>query len=126
MPRASIPAGRDRADMRIDAMDAAALARSEAELEQRYAALRAEGLDLDLTRGKPAGDQLALSAALDGALDGGYRAEDGTDTRGYGGADGIPEARRLGAAWLGLAPEEVLAGAHQGATSTGSERVSRS
>ena len=102
--------------MHIDAMDAAALARSEADLERRYAALRAEGLDLDLTRGKPAGDQLELSAALDGALDGGYRTEDGTDTRGYGGSDGIPEARRLGAAWLDLAPEEVLVGGNSSLT----------
>ncbi|MCY4286019.1 MAG: aminotransferase class I/II-fold pyridoxal phosphate-dependent enzyme [Thiotrichales bacterium] len=102
--------------MHIDAMDAAALARAEAELERRYAALRAEGLNLDLTRGKPAGDQLDLSAALDGALDGGYRTEDGTDARGYGGSDGIVEARRLGAAWLGLAPDEVLAGGNSSLT----------
>ena len=102
--------------MHIDAMDAAALARAEAELERSYAALQAEGLDLDLTRGKPAGDQLELSAALDGALDGGYHTEDGTDTRGYGGSDGIAEARRLGAQWLGLAPEEVLAGGNSSLT----------
>ena len=102
--------------MHIDAMDSAALARAEAELERSYAALQAEGLDLDLTRGKPAGDQLGLSAALDGALEGGYRTEDGTDTRGYGGADGIAEARRLGAQWLGLAPEEVLAGGNSSLT----------
>ena len=102
--------------MHIDAMDAAALARAEAELERSYMALQAEGLDLDLTRGKPAGDQLGLSAALDGALEDGYRAEDGTDTRGYGGADGITEARRLGAQWLGLAPEEVLAGGNSSLT----------
>ena len=102
--------------MHIDAMDAAALARAEAELERSYAALQAEGLDLDLTRGKPAGDQLGLSAALDGALEGAYRTDDGTDTRGYGGADGITEARRLGAEWLGLAPEEVLAGGNSSLT----------
>ena len=102
--------------MHIDAMDAAALARAEAELERSYAALQAEGLDLDLTRGKPAGDQLGLSAALDGALEGAYRTDDGTDTRGYGGGDGITEARRLGAEWLGLAPEEVLAGGNSSLT----------
>ena len=102
--------------MHIDVMDAAALARAEAELERSYAALQAEGLDLDLTRGKPAGDQLGLSAALDGALEGAYRTDDGTDTRGYGGADGITEARRLGAEWLGLAPEEVLAGGNSSLT----------
>ena len=102
--------------MHIDTMDAAALGRAETELAQRYAALRAEGLSLDLTRGKPAGDQLELIAALDGALDGGYRTADGTDTRGYGVGDGIAEARRLGAEWLGLAHEEVLAGGNSSLT----------
>ena len=102
--------------MHIDAMDAAALARAEGELGRSYAALQAKGLDLDLTRGKPAGDQLGLSAALDGALEGAYRTDDGTDTRGYGGADGITEARRLGAEWLGLAPDEVLAGGNSSLT----------
>ena len=102
--------------MHIDAMDPAALARAEGELERSYAALQARGLDLDLTRGKPAGDQLGLSAALDGALEGAYRTDDGTDTRGYGGADGITEARRLGAEWLGLAPDEVLAGGNSSLT----------
>ena len=107
---------RGYADMHIDSMDAAALTRTEVELDQRYVALRAEGLNLDLTRGKPAGDQLDLSATLDGALDGGYRTEDGADTRGYGGSDDIAEARRLGAEWLGLAPEEVLAGGNSSLT----------
>ena len=97
-------------------MDPASLAGLETELERHYASLCAEGLDLDLTRGKPAGDQLALSAALDGTLGGGYRTEDGADTRGYGGGDGIAEARRLGAEWLGLAPDEVLAGGNSSLT----------
>ena len=97
-------------------MDAASLAGLETELERRYGSLCAEGLDLDLTRGKPAGDQLALSDALDGALDGGYRTEDGVDARGYGGGDGIAQARRLGAEWLGLAPDEVLAGGNSSLT----------
>ena len=97
-------------------MDTASLAGLEAEIERHYASLCAEGLDLDLTRGKPAGDQLDLSAALDGALSGDYRTEEGADTRGYGGSDGIAEARRLGAEWLGLAPEEVLAGGNSSLT----------
>ena len=97
-------------------MDTASLAGLEAEIERHYASLCAEGLDLDLTRGKPAGDQLDLSAALDGALGGDYRTEEGADTRGYGGSDGIAEARRLGAEWLGLAPEEVLAGGNSSLT----------
>ena len=38
------------------------------ELEARLDQQRAEGLALDLTRGKPAGDQLDLSSSLDGVL----------------------------------------------------------
>lgn len=86
------------------------------ELGEQYRALAASGLDLDLTRGKPSLAQLELSADLDGILDGDYRLEDGTDTRGYGGLDGIPEARALAAEWLGVAPSEVLVGGNSSLT----------
>ena len=39
-------------------------------LEAAHAALRAQDLSLDLTRGKPSPDQLALSDRLDGILAG--------------------------------------------------------
>ena len=80
------------------------------ELESQYLGLQASGLDLDLTRGKPSIAQLQLSAALDGILGGDYRFADGTDARGYGGLDGIPEARVLAAEWLGVKEIEVLVG----------------
>ena len=38
-------------------------------------------LALDLTRGKPAPDQLDLSNGLEDSLGGNYRSVDGTDTR---------------------------------------------
>ena len=41
---------------------------------------------------------------------GNYLLENGTDAREYGGLDGIPEARRLGAEWLGVGQDEVMAG----------------
>ncbi len=78
------------------------------ELEERYRGFQASGLDLDLTRGKPSIAQLQLSAALDGILDGDYCLADGSDARGYGGLDGIPEARVLAAEWLGLTEAQVL------------------
>ncbi len=80
------------------------------ELNARLDQLKAAGLALDLTRGKPAADQLDLSNALDGILHGDYRLKDGTDARNYGGLLGIPEARALGAALLGTTPERVIAG----------------
>ena len=70
--------------------------------------LRAKGLSLDLSRGKPGPEQLDLSAAMDAPLDG-YIAADGTDARNYGALRGIPEARALGGELLGLAAERVFA-----------------
>lgn len=80
------------------------------ELEARLDQQRAEGLALDLTRGKPADEQLDLSSPLDGILDGNYRLGDGSDTRNYGGLRGIPEARSLGSQLLGAPVDAVIAG----------------
>lgn len=94
----------------LDAYSVSRLLAWSRELEQRYSGFQASGLDLDLTRGKPSVEQLGLSAALDGILGGDYRLADGSDTRGYGGLDGIPEARPLAAEWLGVKEAEVLVG----------------
>ena len=67
-------------------------------------------LRLDLTRGKPAAEQLDLSNDLDGILEGFYLLQDGTDVRNYGGILGIPEARQLGAEFIGAKPEQVMVG----------------
>ncbi len=85
-------------------------------IEQEFQALRGANLALDLTRGKPAPEQLDLADALDGQLAGDYRAEDGTDVRNYGVLRGIAEARRLGARFLDLSPEEVIAGGNSSLT----------
>lgn len=81
----------------------------EQQLSAQYAAIVARKLALDLTRGKPSAEQLALSDGLDGILKGNYKSADGTDTRNYGGLEGLPEARALGAALLGVKDAEVLA-----------------
>lgn len=88
----------------------------EAECAERHAAFCKAGLALDLTRGKPASDQLDLANHLDGALQGDYRSEDGTDTRNYGGLRGIAEARRLGSMLLDAPAEQVLAGGNSSLT----------
>lgn len=79
-------------------------------LLDRYQQIQAKKLNLDLTRGKPATAQLALSDALDGILQGNYACADGSDARNYGGALGIPEAREFAAAYLGAKPSQVLVG----------------
>ncbi|MFO7552880.1 MAG: aminotransferase class I/II-fold pyridoxal phosphate-dependent enzyme [Haliea sp.] len=96
--------------MHIEQAAEAELREQLANLHDHYDQLAAKGLSLDLTRGKPGAAQLALSDALDGILDGNYRADDGTDTRNYGGLDGLPEARALFGAVLGTVPEETLVG----------------
>lgn len=82
----------------------------ETELAQQYAAFKAAGLNLDLTRGKPSADQLSLSNAIDGILGGNFKDEDGTDVRNYGGLDGIASARALFAPVMGVSADEIIIG----------------
>src|SRR5690606_2333957 len=88
----------------------------ESQLAAEYQAILAQKLNLDLTRGKPSAEQLALSDALDGLLAGNYTAADGTDTRNYGGLDGLPEAKALGAMIMGADPANVLVGGNSSLT----------
>ncbi len=88
---------------------------SAAKLDELETALRhalglqhANQLSLDLTRGKPAPNQLDLSVELDAPLDS-YLASDGTDARNYGVPRGLPEARALGAELLEVEPSRVFA-----------------
>ncbi len=61
-----------------------------------YDALCAQGLSLDLTRGKPSPAQLDLmSGLLSISLADDYKAADGTDCRNYGGLNGLPELRAI-------------------------------
>jgi DNA-binding transcriptional MocR family regulator len=82
------------------------------DLQQRnYTALKAKGLALDLTRGKPSPAQLDLSNGLL-SLPGtdSYRDADGTDTRNYGGLHGLPELRAIFGELLGIAVPNLIAG----------------
>jgi DNA-binding transcriptional MocR family regulator len=80
------------------------------QLQSEYQQILAQGLALDLTRGKPSTAQLDLSDSLDGILQGDYRSADGTDCRNYGGGLGVPEARQLAAEYLGCRTEQTLVG----------------
>ena len=75
-----------------------------------YERFRDLKLRLDMSRGKPAPEQLDLSAALiDTAPDAGHLARDGFDCRNYGLPSGLPEARELGASLLGVPAAQVIA-----------------
>jgi len=80
------------------------------QLQQQYQQIQQEKLNLDLTRGKPSTAQLTLSDALDGILNNNYLCADGTDSRNYGGALGIPEARQLAADYLQAKVSQVMVG----------------
>ncbi|WP_449179516.1 aminotransferase class I/II-fold pyridoxal phosphate-dependent enzyme [Trinickia sp. YCB016] len=68
------------------------------------------GLSIDMTRGKPAPEQLDLSRALvDEAGTVGYLSRDGIDCRNYGHVLGLPEARELGAQLLDIPAAQVVA-----------------
>ena len=75
----------------------------------QYGDLNGGNLKLDLSRGKPGVEQVSLSNGLDGILQGNYIAEDGTDTRNYGGTRGIAEARSLGADIMGVPEANIMA-----------------
>jgi len=77
---------------------------------QDYEALKGRGLKLDLTRGKPAPDQLDLAnGLLTLPGEGVYRSADGTDVRNYGGLNGIPELRELFSRSLQVPVAQLLA-----------------
>lgn len=81
-------------------------------LMQEYAGYKSKGLKLDLSRGKPAREQLDLSLPmLDilGSKDS-LTSEDGIDTRNYGGPDGILPAKKLMGEILGISPGNVFMG----------------
>jgi len=75
-------------------------------LTKKYAALKAEKLNLDLTRGKPSEVQLALSNPM--LENKNVFALDGSDCRNYGHLEGLPEARKLFGEYLGVPTQNVF------------------
>ena len=80
-------------------------------VKAEYDSLKAQGLSIDMSRGKPGADQLDIS---DGMLkvfdDGDFKCESGVDVRNYGLLDGIPECKKLFADLLDVKPENVIVG----------------
>jgi len=82
------------------------------ELKTEYEQIKAENLKLDMSRGKPAADQLDISMDMLKEVVGVYdcKAESGLDCRNYGVLDGIPECKRLFAEMLEVKPENIILG----------------
>lgn len=75
-----------------------------------YQGYKAQGLKIDMSRGKPGPEQLVFSDALYHSVDENhYKSEDGTDCRNYGGLMGIDECRQLFAHMLGVEKKNVIA-----------------
>ena len=80
-------------------------------LLEQYEAYRSEGLKLDLSRGKPAADQLDLSMdLLNTPLTPAGCVADGFDCRNYGCPWGLPSVRRFFGELLGVPAEQVIVG----------------
>ncbi len=78
-------------------MSAEELRTLRAEVEKQFEDMKAKGLNLDMSRGKPSEAQLDICNGMMDVLnsDSDFMSEDGTDCRNYGGFYGIREARKL-------------------------------
>lgn len=81
-------------------------------LNKTYEGFAAQNLKLDMSRGKPCGEQLDLSMKMLGfpGTTEECKTACGTDVRNYGLIDGIPEAKKLFAEMLEVSPEEIIIG----------------
>ncbi len=95
--------------------DQATLSQLMESVSEQFEQLKAKGLALDLTRGKPGSQQLSLSETMDGILEGEYKIGN-TDTRNYGGLDGIKEVKDLFAPALGVNADDIVIGGNASLT----------
>lgn len=88
-----------------------------AELEKKYAEYVEQGLKLDMSRGKPAPNQLDICDGLLTVISDRNDVADVTpDVRNYGGLDGIPEMKAIFAEMLGVSVKEVVVGGNASLT----------
>lgn len=79
--------------------------------QKRYDDYKSRGLKIDMSRGKPAPDQLKLSEALYSSVGADcYKSVDGTDCRNYGVLAGIKECRELFGELFDMPAENVIIG----------------
>lgn len=91
-------------------MDRAQLIELQEELQAKYEEAKALNLSLDMSRGKPAKEQLDISMGMMDVLnsDADLRCETGVDCRNYGVMDGIPEAQELLAQMSEVPKENII------------------
>lgn len=98
--------------MQYSEMSKEELRAKKAALDKEFADIKKLNLKLDMSRGKPGGDQLDLSMdmlkTVIGVCD--CKAENGFDCRNYGVLDGLPECKALFAEMLEVNPNNVIIG----------------
>ncbi|HCB99732.1 MAG TPA: aminotransferase [Ruminococcaceae bacterium] len=87
-------------------------------LLNKYHDFQAQGLNLNMSRGKPSAEQLDLSIPILTCIDSRETclAEDGTDCRNYGSLDGLPEMKRLFAEIMEVQPANIVIGGNSSLT----------
>lgn len=86
------------------------LLQEKSELEARFEEVKAKGLKLDMSRGKPSAAQLDLAMGMMDVLnsDSDLKCEEGIDCRNYGALDGIREAKQLLADMMEVPIDNVI------------------
>lgn len=86
------------------------LLQEKASLEARFEEVKAKGLKLDMSRGKPSAAQLDLAMGMMDVLNSSsdLKCEEGVDCRNYGVLDGIREAKELLADMTEVAPDNII------------------
>ena len=80
-------------------------------LNQEYSKIKDMGLSLDLSRGKPGGDQLDLLSDMLGCIsEADCITDGGVDCRNYGVLDGIDEAKQLFSDLLDIPKKNIIVG----------------
>ena len=80
-------------------------------IKSRYQALKDQGLNLDMTRGKPSPEQLDLSLPMMGLVGpDNFHSTEGVDCRNYGVLDGLPDSKKLFADFLEVSTSEIIIG----------------
>ena len=98
--------------MKYCEMSREALAAELAKLTAEYEEIKARGIKLDISRGKPCTEQLNLSDGMLTVLKGkeDCKTEAGFDCRNYGLFEGVPEAQKMFSELLTIPSENILLG----------------
>ena len=98
--------------MKYCEMSREALAAELAKLNAEYEEIKARGIKLDISRGKPCTEQLNLSDGMLTVLKGkeDCKTEAGFDCRNYGLFEGVPEAQKMFSELLTIPSENILLG----------------